>query len=64
MIFSQAFSGCGIIPNIFPSEFIIPAILFIDPLGLYFFDTSPNLDEYLKTILSSSSNCFIILLSA
>jgi len=64
MIFSQAFSGCGIIPKIFPASFIIPAILFIEPLGLYCSEVSPDLEEYLNITLFSSSSLFIVFLSA
>ena len=47
---SEALSGWGIIPRIFPCSFIIPAILFFEPLG-----TNPFINFYRYLTPSSRS---------
>ena len=62
--FSQAFSGCGIIPKTLPSLLIIPAMLLIEPLGFEIIFVSPSSEQYLNITLFSSSSSFIVLSSA
>jgi hypothetical protein len=46
---SQQRSGWGIIPNTLPRVFTIPAMLFIEPLGLDGLDVVESDSQYLKT---------------
>ena len=43
-------SGCGIMPSMFFLLFVIPAILSLEPLGLYSLTHVPFDEAYLNTI--------------